>query len=213
MKLRSRVALFFALGSTLAQPPVVEGQGVYLGVRGGISVTDYSLPYLSEDWRSGIVVGAFSAVPLGARVSLQPELSWVRKGADWFREDIGPTRADLDYAAASVLARLSLPLGGGFSPSVLGGPWVGILSKCGTGDSRGDLNDCELVFGNEEHRTIDVGWDVGVGIAFHSGPLVTQLALRRSRGVSRILRGRADDNPTTQSTQLSLALGYRISGD
>jgi hypothetical protein len=211
MKLRSRVPLFVALAFTVGQPPPVEGQDLYLGVRGGISVIDYSLPYLSEDWRSGVVAGAFLAIPLRSHVSLQPEVAWVLKGATWFREGIGPTRGELDYTAFTVLARLSLPLGG-FSLSVLGGPWVGILSRCGTDDSRDVSSDCDSIFGIDEHRTADFGWDVGVGAAVQTGPFLVQLDLRRSRGVSKLLKDRPMDNPTTKSTQLSLGFGYRISG-
>ena len=207
---RSRAPLFVTLALTLVQPPPVEGQGIYLGARGGISVTDYSLPNLSEDWRSGVVAGAFLAIPLGAYSSLQPELSWVRKGAAWFREDLGPTRAELDYAAAAVLVRVSLPVGRGFSLSVLAGPWAGILSKCGTADD--ESGDCESTFGSDEHRTTDFGWDVGLGAVLQRGALVAQLDFRQARGVSQILKDRAEDNPKTESTQLSVAFGYRISG-
>ncbi len=208
MRPRTRT-LFVALALSLAQPQPVESQGVYLGARGGISVTDYSFPHLSEDWRSGVVAGAFLAIPVRPQVSLQPELSWVRKGADWFSEGRGPTRAELDYAAATTLVRLSLPLRN-FSVSVLGGPWVGILARCGTdGDEAGD---CDSVFGSDQHRNTDFGYDVGLGAAFHTGSLVVQLEFRRSRGVSRLLKDRARDNPTTESTQLSLALGYRVWG-
>lgn len=206
---RSPILLLLALA--LGQPASVEAQATHLGARGGISVTDYSFPSLSEDWRSGVVAGAFLAVPVRPHVSLQPELSWVRKGATWFREGIGPTRGELDYVSAAMLARLSVPIAGPLSVSALGGPWLGILATCGTDDSRDALGDCESIFGADEHRSIDAGWDLGLGAAFQTGPLLVQLDVRRSRGLFGLLKDRPDDNPTTKSTQMTLAFGYRVS--
>ncbi|MEQ8330369.1 MAG: porin family protein [Longimicrobiales bacterium] len=208
MSVRIRAWVFSALTLALLPPTATRAQGTYVGVRGGIGMTDYSLPNLSEDWRSGIVAGAFLAVPFGAHVSVQPEVSWVRKGADWFRDGLGPTRAELDYVGAAAPARISLPIVGGFSVSVLGGPWAGVLARCGT--STGDTPDCDALFRTEEHRSLDIGWDLGLGAALTTGPVRTHLDIRRSRGVTRLLKDRARDNPTTESTQLTVAIGYRI---
>lgn len=208
MKARRTVPLLIAFGVVLLTPPPARGQGAYLGARVGISVTDYSLPYLSEDWQSGMVAGAFAAFPLRDHVSLEPEVSWVRKGADWFREGIGPTRAELDYLATGVLARLSLPLVRGLSLSVHGGPWVGILAKCGT--TTGESTDCDSLFRDDDHRSLDVGWDLGAGAAVQAGRVLTRLDVRRSRGLTRLLEDRPRDNPTTESTQLTVGVGYRV---
>jgi len=203
--------LCLALAFALAWSAPAQGQELYLGARGGISVTDFSLPYLSEDWRSGMVAGAFLAIPVGSRFSVQPEISWVRKGAEWFRELSGPTHADLDYIEASALARLSLPVGGGFSLDVLGGPWVGLLSKCGTEYPNGP-QECDAIFGDEDHRNFDVGWSAGLGVSLKLGPWISLFDLRWSQGAVGIIKDRPMDIPSTESTQLSLGVGYLVSG-
>ena len=203
------VSLTLAL--VLGFPLPAQGQEVYLGARGGISVTDYSLPYLGEDLRSGLVAGAFLAIPAGDHLSLQPEISWVRKGAKWFKEGWGPLRADLDYAVVSALARLSLPLGSTFSLDLQVGPWAGMLGACGT-DPVSEQHDCEFVFGADDHKSIDFGWTIGMGAALRTGAWITQLDVRSARGVSKVLKHRPNDNPTTRSLQFSIGVGRRISG-
>lgn len=203
------IIITILLAITLATPGAIRGQDAYLGVRGGISVVDYSLPNLTEDWRSGGVAGAFLSLPVHGPLSFQGELSWVQKGAEWFKDGWGPTRALLDYGEAAALIRLSIPLGSTLSVSGLGGPWAAYLLSC-SGDAPPGAGECGVVFGEDEYRRIDLGWTVGLGLGLGVGQWRSTLELRWSRGLEGILEDRSMDNPRTRSTQLTLGLGRRL---
>ncbi len=200
--------IFLAVSSSAPGP--IRGQDAYLGIRGGLSIVDYSLPNLSEDWRSGGVAGAFLTLPVLGSFSVQGEVNWVEKGAEWFKEEWGPTRGLLGYTEAAILARYSFPLvGSTLSLNGVGGPWVARLLSC-SGDAPPDAADCEAVFGNQDFRRMDYGWTLGVGMGLEFGAWLSSLELRWSRGGRGVLAGREVDNPRTRSTQLTLGIARNL---
>lgn len=204
------LSTLFPVACGLLSP--IHGQDTYLGARGGLSVVDYSLPNLSEDWRSGGVAGAFLILPVSDALSFQGEVSWVEKGATWFKEEWGPTRGLLDYAEAAALLRLSLPLGSALSVNGVGGPWAARLLDC-SGDAPPGTNDCDTLFEGDVYRRTDYGWTLGVGLGLEMESWLATLDLRWSRGVVGVFEGRDTDNPQTRSTQLTLGLGRKLGGD
>lgn len=114
------------------------------GIKGGLSVATLhgSLPtdaLVRNGAKLGFAAGAWLAIPVGPRLSVQPEFNYVQKGTSLGSVDVtdgGGTVIgtvdvfeSVDYLEVPVLLRVSFPGGGVISPYLVGGPVMGFRMK------------------------------------------------------------------------------------
>ncbi len=158
------------LALLLLFPISLYGQ-VNLGFKGGMSLSTIGGADVDDvDYRTGFGVGAFLEFPVSDVVSIQPELLYMKRGAEETEAGITVTFA-VDYVEIPVLLRLNFPVEGSIAPYFLVGPSIGFKSGCEMrleDDEFGLGVDCEEV--DVEIKTIDFAGVVGAGLSFEAGP-------------------------------------------
>lgn len=106
---------------------------VRLGIKGGANMARLNgedLALLEDTWKSklGFCVGGFLAISLGDVLTIQPEVLYTMKGAEFTEVEIitYTGKLFLDYIEIPVLLKLRLPVGG-IAPFVFAGPSVGFI--------------------------------------------------------------------------------------
>jgi len=199
-------ALFAAcLGLLLLPPSPAPAQDLRVGLRVGPSfgfLNDSPVPFVSEpgvtaastNVRVDGHVGLHAIVPLGAPVSLQPELLFVQKGGHLSRagEDLySAERYRLSYVQGHLLARRAVSVPGPLSMHAVAGPTIGMATG---GVVRRDFRsrtaavdqEIALLSGGLMRRW-DAGLLLGAGLGYPVGGGSTlALELRYSAGVRTI---------------------------
>jgi len=209
----ARPALPLLLGAAclalvLLAPASAAAQSLRLGVRGGPTfgfLNDSPVPFVSEpgvtaastNVRVDGHVGLHAVVPLGAPVSVQPELLFVRKGGHLSRvgeEVYSAERYRLSYLQGHLLARRAVSVPGPLSVYAVAGPTISVAtggvvrrdvrSQAGTFDQEISLLAEALM------RRWDAGLLVGAGLGYPvGGGSTVALELRYSAGVRTIFTG------------------------
>lgn len=173
----------------------VPASGAVFGFKGGLSVATLrgSLPtyaLVANSSRIGLGGGVWVAIPLGPRISIQPEVNYVQKGRSFGTIEITDmggavigtidvTEA-VDYVEVPALLRVSLPSGGLVSPYFVGGPVVGVTAsqKLKVGGT------FSASTGTSSFKSADFGAALGAGIELGRGPLRGTLETRYTLGLS-----------------------------
>lgn len=136
--------LFLSVLVLLSPPAVALAQAPSFGLKGGLNMAGFGGErILDSDFRSGLTVGAFAAIPLSEAVSIQPEVVFSQKGARRAAYDYDDMPQDTDappfgahisertshqYLEVPVLVRFSpSPSGVSVRPIFFAGPSVGFL--------------------------------------------------------------------------------------
>lgn len=138
--------------------------------------------------RTGFVVGATRQISVAGRLSLRPELLYVRKG--WTTTGRIPegkytTTITLDYLELPVLANVRLMSAGGLSAHAIAGPTVGVRVHNGT-KVEGAIE------GTGSYGSIDrteVGLAAGAGVNTEIDGQPVRLDVRYRRSLSNINEG------------------------
>ena len=137
--------------------------GLAIGGKGGIGITTFKGSNVNNiDERTSWLGGAFLNAQISPVFTLQPEILFSQKGADY---TAGETRQSLviNYFEVPVLAKIRLPIGEVFFPHILLGPNFAFntnvkYSSVDTGNgTQVNTNDPDI-------RQSDVGGLVGAGI-------------------------------------------------
>ncbi len=123
-------AALLTCGFTLAAP--AAAQSASIGVKGGVSISTLAGPDLiSTDYHTGVTGGAFAHVGLGRYLGLQPEVLYVRKGA---QATVGSATAKslIDYVEVPLLLTFDIPASadGAFTPYLMAGPAIALRTRC-----------------------------------------------------------------------------------
>ena len=186
------VALAFFLTGILplpAQAQLGEGIDIKPGVRAGVDFMTFGGDDTDSDnldRRTGIMIGGFALVDLTGPFALQPELTYIQKGAESSDGDL--TRKN-DYIEIPVLAKFQLPVSGPASPNLFAGPTLGFNVTAELEDDEGNTQD----FGDETSGT-EFGLAVGGGVDFGLGTGTLMVDLRYELGLTSI-----DDTDADQS--------------
>lgn len=128
----------------LAVPAAGRAQAPSFGLRGGLNMTDFGgKRIVDSDFRTGLTLGVFASVPLGAGLSVQPEVVYSQRGARSAAYDYHDIPADgdappigvylgeksrHDYLEVPVLLKLDpSPAGDLVRPVFFAGPSLGFL--------------------------------------------------------------------------------------
>ena len=139
-------------------------QDVAYGVKAGVNFATLSYdPDAEADLgtRVGLVVGGFVSMPLGARLSLQPEVLFSQKGQT--AEGMGVTaKIKLDYLEVPVLVTYALSRSAGRGFYILAGPSIAFKLSA----------EASATFGDQEVDDDDIGdeiEDFDFGVVFGAG--------------------------------------------
>jgi hypothetical protein len=170
-----RIILGVTLAVAAAGLPASRAHAlVALGLKGGIGVSQVSADLFDTDNRTGFAGGAYLAFELGPTLALQPELLFVRKGAELFSTDVTlggitfgevGTTLDVDYLEVPLLLRLSLVPAGPVNVRLLGGPVASI--KIDEKVSTTGLIDVSL--DSDQVKGADFGLALGGAVALSAG--------------------------------------------
>ncbi len=181
-----RLLIVFSFVTLLLAPTVSAQSPVEFGVKAGVALANLSgqgwndlafwqgMPY-AHSLRPSICLGAFFEFPLGMNnVSLQPEILYVRKGANGTvttDNNILNMRIKNDYIEVPVLIKYQIIRRGGRVHTVFAGP-VGaynIRSRIEYDDVPPELGDALSSGSIENVHGLDLGLTFGGGIGLAAG--------------------------------------------
>jgi hypothetical protein len=181
-----------------------SAQGMEIGVKGGLSLAEFSGGDNAfddaEGSRKGLVAGAFLAFPLGGPLSLQPEALFAQKGSAYDFSDLDTT-VKLDYVEVPLL--LKARFGVGIRPYVFAGPYVGFRLEATADSDAGEdgLSQSDL---EEQTKGTDFGLVGGAGVEVG----VFLVEARYARGLAGIATDDIDDD--IDNAVWSLLVGLRF---
>lgn len=169
MRTRRSSILPILAALALAVPAAVQAQSA-VGIVGGANFATFSGDDADDaGHRTGLVVGAFAAFPLGNVLTFRPEVVYTQKGAT-FEEAGVEGGLQLDYIEIPVLLRIGVP-GVGLGLHALAGPTLAFEVGCSADIEGGGLElsaDCDDADeGDEagpERKSFLVGGQVGAGV-------------------------------------------------
>lgn len=184
-------------------------QAMPFGIKGGMSFATLSGDDIIDcDWRQGMCVGVFTEYSILGLMTIQPELLYVRKGAEcgvdpFTGTDIGETyTVRLDYLELPVLASLSFPLPSLVKPRIFAGPYVAYnLTAAGSFVTQSPT-DLDFI------KAFDYGAVVGVGTDLDFLLAKVMLDGRYTFGLASIHEDGDDIKNRTISVMLGLLLNF-----
>lgn len=161
--------------------------------------------------RVGLCFGGFVSLSFTRNFGAQTELLYMQKGSyeevDLWGEPF-KTTIKIDYLEVPFLVKVSLPTGGGLTPSVYVGPAVAF--KLGSSVEY-QLGGVSVEGALENVKGTDVGLVLGTGLAFGRGTAGLVLDFRYTAGLATI-DGSEGGNPLDlKNSVASLSLGMFIS--
>lgn len=231
---RSSIAALIALGACLsAKSASAQAAGKpQFGALLGASITSISdLNLIGEDEvgnvvstsksRTGLQLGAYLRYPLSASWSVQPELHYVKKGADveYSVADASGTQAittvvELAYVEVPVLLRYDFSGGAGMRPFIVGGPSVALRTTCTIGiaefNASSDCADVEDDIGNAEDpiKKTDFGVMGGIGVEGVFGKRSLSAQVRYSQGLVTIAKESGNLSPRNRGISILFGIGF-----
>lgn len=196
-------ALLLLLLSSAAQAQVS------VGVRGGLSYSELVGAEINTDSKTGFMAGAYVGIQISGAWVVQPEVSYIQKGAKVQGSDIITgeplsVTTDIDYV------ELLLPVGiilavesESVQPRLYAGPALGLALSCEVKpDTEEPPSDCK-----DSIKSSDFGLVFGIGIELGSGPGAFLADLRYDYGIADI--NDTEDNITNKNRSIQLLIGYR----
>jgi hypothetical protein len=180
----------------------VVGKGLKFGLNSADMTGDGAVPGLTS--RTGFVAGAFLTLGLSSCISVQPEILYTQKGAE-FDSGAHPYEYQFSYVEIPLLWKLTIAnRGTAFRPNVYAGPFVGFKTGAKL-ETYLDPGQEESVAENlTSARNIDAGYTVGVGADLILGPGRALVDIRYGRSLVSAVTTGAD---ATHSV-ISACLGY-----
>lgn len=186
------------LGTVSWGIPSFSATDVLVGVKGGLSLANLTGEDVYNNSTSpGVTGGAFARYHFTNMFSLQPEVLFAMKGAEFAVGDIEAEQTS-NYLEIPILFRVAWPSENKFEPSLFVGPALGILlSNKITDGAKIDLNDAS--------KSTDFGVVVGAGLDCTLGNGRVLLDVRYERGFTSW-----SDDLDEKHSVVSFMIGYGI---
>lgn len=190
----------------------VEGQGVRLGVTGGVGIGTLAGEGTERGERPvGVVVGVFGAVPVSGAVRIRPEVNWALKGGD-----VLGVEGDIRLRYIEVPVLVQVVAGGGAVRPVFGvGPAVAFPVACRVHASAvagGGTFDCEDPRYDADLNGVDVGGVASVGLEGGGEDVVFSVEVRAGLGLNSIDRSAERAEVRTRVFTFLAGLAFPIGG-
>jgi hypothetical protein len=171
---------------------------VSVGPKLGVNLADLGGDADDTSMKARFCGGAFLAWKISDWFTFQPELLYSQRGADASNFDAS---IKLDYIEIPMLAMLTIPMEGRFTPNVFFGPSVAfnVSAKYSVAGYSEDIKD--------EISTTDVGIAVGAGVKVGDlGPGAITADIRYTIGLTNVLDDDSDDS--IKNRVLCFMVGY-----
>lgn len=157
------LVILFAFTATpvMGQMTGMGGMDIKLGGRAGLTFMTVGGDDADDDLdrRTGFMLGGFALVDLEGPLTLQPELTYIQKGATDPDSDL---TTKLDYIEVPVLVKFQLPVTGPVSPNLFGGPTLGFNVTSEVENDDGDTQNIDDTNGAEFGLALGGGIDFGL---------------------------------------------------
>ena len=161
-----RLARSLLVLAILCIPAAAAAQEVGYGVKGGLNLATLSFdPDAGADFgfRPGVVLGGFVSIPMGPRLTIQPEGLFSQKGGNASEEGVDAW-IRFDYLEVPVLVQYAVTSSSTNTFNVFAGPSLAFKLKARSGAEFGDDSFDEDI--SEETETFDFGIVFGAGVNF-----------------------------------------------
>ncbi len=203
----------------LRRPPrdLPDPSGLYLGVRGGLSMTDLGgseSDGLPGDSLNGRLAGVGLRYRFSEVVGLETGVRYVERGGT-LQQELSRTTVELTYVDVPLLLTLNVPTGSAVQPRLYAGGSVSFEGSCEVSASyqgdpffSGECGENPDVAIDFDRPDSEFGAIIGAGLDAGAGPgeVVLSASYRSGRSALGRLRGGGSDDLTNRG--LSFTAGY-----
>ena len=171
-----------------------------VGVIGGVNMSNFSGDDADDTGsKIGFDVGGLVQIPMGEMITIQPEVHYSQRGAEFDAGD-EEVEVSLDYIHVPVLLRAGVPLAEGFDFDFEVGPSFGFLMSCDF-----DGEDCK-----DDTRSLDMGIIAGGGFSWAMGAGDLLVDIRYDLGLTNTSDPEDEDAEELdlKNTNLQFLIGY-----
>ena len=188
-------------------------QKAEFGIKGGLNSSNFSGN--TEDMnfkpRVGFNVGAFAAIKLSEKVTLQPEILYSTQGAkaENVNADVNGVNytADIDFNLSYINVPVMFKYYVADKFNLEAGPQIGFLTSAETSTKVDGFNQTVDQDAKEYLESVDFGFNFGAGYDFTEKIFA---GIRYNIGLSNVLKTQSGDNSEWQNSLLSLSVGYKF---
>ena len=188
-------------------------QKAEFGIKGGLNSSNFSGDTDGADFKSrvGFNLGAFAAIKLSEKITLQPEILYSTQGAK--AENItapvddmlftGDVKFNLSYINVPVMMKYYVA--DKFNLEI--GPQIGFLTSAKTSTKLDGFSQTVEQDVKNYFESVDFGLNFGAGYDFTKN---VSVGIRYNFGLSNIFKTEAGDDSKTQNSVFSLSVGYKF---
>lgn len=188
-------------------------QKAEFGIKGGLNISNFSGDTGGIDFKSsvGFNVGAFAAIKLSEKITLQPELLYSLQGAKAVNVEAqnggllytGDIKFNLSYINIPLMVKYYVA--DKFNLEV--GPQIGFLTSAKTSTKLDGFSQTVNQDIKDSFESLDFGLNFGVGYDFTKNIFA---GIRYNLGLANIAKTQPGDNSKIHNSVFSLSLGYKF---
>lgn len=188
-------------------------QKAEFGIKGGLNSSNFSGDTEGIDFKSriGFNLGAFAAIKLSEKITLQPEILYSTQGAKAVNvsaiyDDViytGNVKFNLSYLNIPVMIKYYVA----DKFNLEAGPQIGFLTSAKTStqlDGSSQTVDEDI---KDSFESVDFGLNFGAGYDFTKN---VSAGIRYNLGLSNIFKTENGDDSKTQNSVFLLSVGYKF---
>ncbi|MFW6080031.1 MAG: porin family protein [Gemmatimonadota bacterium] len=196
----------------------LSAQSITLGAKAGATFATVGGDEAVSDAasnRTGLSFGATAEFGVSPLLSIQPELLFVQKGAEFADSDFGDATFNFNYLEIPVLAKISVPSAGLASPYLYVGPSISFQSGCSISSEDQGVSaelDCDNDLVDIPTNSVDFGFLGGVGLGVGMGPGEVAVDVRYNLGLADVVdTPEGEDVTSIKNRAFGVSLGYAVS--
>lgn len=198
--------LVLAFGFTYAQK-------AQFGIKGGLNSSNFSGDTEGVDFKSriGFNVGAFAAIELSEKITLQPEILFSTQGAE---AQNGEAEYNGDFYTGDVkfnLSYINIPVMFKYYVAdkfnLEAGPQIGFLTSAETSTKLDGFSQTVDQDAKDYFESVDFGFNVGAGYDFTKN---VSAGIRYNIGLSNVFKTESGDDSKIQNSVFSLSVGFKF---
>jgi opacity protein-like surface antigen len=188
-------------------------QKAEFGIKGGLNSSNFSGDTGGIDFKSriGFNVGAFAAIKLSGKITLQPEILYSTQGAKAVNVSqfyngalyTGDVKFNLSYINIPVMIKYYVA----DKFNLEAGPQIGFLTSAKTSTKLDGFNQTVDDDIKDSFESLDFGLDFGAGYDITKN---ISAGIRYSLGLANIAKTEPGDNSKLKNNVLSLSVGYKF---